>query len=263
MGRVIGVQPKEICRVPLLCKCCSEVPSNAFQIAASRASHMMQMQEMERLRQILERHVSAHLDIHWSMPSQRLYGSVPVGPLLSSVTLLKQLVVPAMSIEVGVNGIPYVSEDEIPVGIGEIVDLNVRLISSMDGPGSFSGVLQLRCYQDMLNGSEFIDRRNAMVILNHRSLPFTVFHESVERKRADTISVGGDYMPASSEHNNDSFHGETFVRGSFSMKFSVLFRFEGVMKVKPVILKNDGTPAFSDDELFCSAVTMNVVTKTA
>ncbi|VDO37736.1 unnamed protein product, partial [Onchocerca flexuosa] len=106
--RVIGVQPKEFCRqinclvcllrVPLLCKCCSEVASNAFQEAASRASHMMQMQEMERLRQILERHVSWHLDIRWSISSSNLSGSVPVGPLLSSVSLLKQLVVPVISV---------------------------------------------------------------------------------------------------------------------------------------------------------------------
>lgn len=59
---------------------------------------MMQMQEMERLRQILERHVSWHLDIRWSISSSNLSGSVPVGPLLSSVSLLKQLVVPVISI---------------------------------------------------------------------------------------------------------------------------------------------------------------------
>lgn len=85
-------------RVPLLCECCAEVASNAFQEAASRASHMMQMQEMERLRQILERHVSSHLDINWVISTSRLSGSVPVGPLLSSVALLKQLVIPVISI---------------------------------------------------------------------------------------------------------------------------------------------------------------------
>lgn len=84
-------------RVPLLCECCSEVASDAFKQAESRSSHMMQVQEMERLRRMLERHVSAHLDIRWSISSCNLMGSVPVGPLLSSVAFLKQLIVPAIS----------------------------------------------------------------------------------------------------------------------------------------------------------------------
>lgn len=89
---------------------------NAFQEAASRASHMMQMQEMERLRQILERHVSWHLVIRWSISISNLSGSVPVGPLLSSVSFLKQLVVPAISVRkfyTAVRFIIYIGQVQI------------------------------------------------------------------------------------------------------------------------------------------------------
>uniref|UniRef100_A0A914EJM1 Trs120/TRAPPC9 first Ig-like domain-containing protein n=1 Tax=Acrobeloides nanus TaxID=290746 RepID=A0A914EJM1_9BILA len=98
LDKMISVQSKDVCRVPLLCPCCSEVPLSAFHLAAQRASHMMQMQEMERLRRTLEKHVSKHLDIRWTIPKLKLEGYVPVGSLLSSVSLLKQLVVPVISV---------------------------------------------------------------------------------------------------------------------------------------------------------------------
>lgn len=59
---------------------------------------MMQMQEMEKLRRKLERHIASHLAIRWSIPQLQLEGLVPVGSLLSSIALLKQLVVPSISI---------------------------------------------------------------------------------------------------------------------------------------------------------------------
>lgn len=86
-GRTIWVQPREICRfliiiilssincilrVPLLCPCCTEIQSSAFVAAAQQASHMMQMQEIERLRRKLEKHVSKHLDIRWTIPALKV-----------------------------------------------------------------------------------------------------------------------------------------------------------------------------------------------
>lgn len=35
--------------------------------------------------------------------------------------------------EMSVNGIPYVREDDVVVGIGEVLDLELRLISSIKG----------------------------------------------------------------------------------------------------------------------------------
>ncbi len=59
---------------------------------------MMQMQEVDKLRRTLEQYVARHLDIQWSIPSMQLNGTVPVGSLLASVALLKQLILPAISI---------------------------------------------------------------------------------------------------------------------------------------------------------------------
>uniref|UniRef100_A0A0R3RQZ3 Trafficking protein particle complex subunit 9 n=1 Tax=Elaeophora elaphi TaxID=1147741 RepID=A0A0R3RQZ3_9BILA len=240
--RVIGVQPKEFCRVPLLCKCCSEVASNAFQEAASRASHMMQMQEMERLRQILERHVSWHLDIRWSISSSNLSGSVPVGPLLSSVSLLKQLVVPVISVQASVNGTPFLSDDEITVGIGEIFELSLSLITPTNDDRSFSGLIQLQCYRDLQNGS-FIESNDNMIILNTESVPFRIMQqeeavEIVAVSPSDTISIENDYAPAA------NFVNEPVKR-----------------VIRPLIMLNEKSPIISPDELFCCAISFNVITK--
>lgn len=71
-----------------------------------------------------------------------------MGSLLSSVAFLKQLVVPAVSVskcaamevhgrllvsDVFVNGKPYVSQDDVSVGIGELVSIQVCLLSSIRG----------------------------------------------------------------------------------------------------------------------------------
>ncbi|VBB30057.1 unnamed protein product, partial [Acanthocheilonema viteae] len=256
--RVIGVQPKEFCRVPLLCKCCSEVASNAFQEAASRTSHMMQMQEMERLRQILERHVSWHLDIRWSISSSNLSGSVPVGPLLSSVSLLKQLVVPVISVQASVNGILFMSDDEIAVGIGEIVDLTLSLITPTNGnvrklkacsvfeadnnfifaalqnTRSFSGLIQLQCYRDLQNGS-FIESNDNMIVLNTESIPFRIMQqeevvETATASPSDTISIENDYAPIAAANFNNELVEQVIIRETFHANFQLLFRHEGAHK---------------------------------
>lgn len=126
-------------RVPLLCPCSSEVTLSAFHSATQRASHMMQMQEMEKLRRKMESHLVKFLDIKWSIPKLKLDGYVPVGALLSSVALLKQLVVPAISITLEVQGKQYLNEDDIVVGIGEMVRIRLRILASADGNGRLKG----------------------------------------------------------------------------------------------------------------------------
>lgn len=58
--------------VPLLCPCCDGIPSAAFQRAAKQASHMMQMQEIERLRRKMETHLTKHLEIRWVIARLRV-----------------------------------------------------------------------------------------------------------------------------------------------------------------------------------------------
>uniref|UniRef100_A0A9J2PDJ2 Trafficking protein particle complex subunit 11 domain-containing protein n=1 Tax=Ascaris lumbricoides TaxID=6252 RepID=A0A9J2PDJ2_ASCLU len=266
-GKLIGVQPREICRVPLLCECCSDVASNAFQQAASLASHMMQMHEMEQLRLVLERHVSAHLDIRWSINNGELSGSVPVGPILSSISLLKQLVVPAISIEMSVNGIPYVREDDVVVGIGEVLDLELRLISSIKDDRSFSGLLRVDCFRDLQNGTTFIDSNENVIVLNAESVPFTLTRERTmrvtdgDKKAVDTLSIENDYAPNASENETTAISNVDSTTSGFSCTFSLVFRYEGLHKVKPIITLVDGSSQFSDEELFCSAISVNVITK--
>lgn len=60
-------------RVPLLCPCCADIHSSAFLSAAQQASHMMQMREIENLRRSLEKHVSRHLNIRWSIPALKVF----------------------------------------------------------------------------------------------------------------------------------------------------------------------------------------------
>lgn len=262
--RVIGVQPKEFCRVPLLCKCCSEVASNAFQEAASRASHMMQMQEMERLRQILERHVSWHLDIRWSISSSSLSGSVPVGPLLSSVSLLKQLVVPVISVQANVNGMPLLNDDEITVGIGEIVQLSLSLITPTNDTRSFSGLIQLQCYRDLQNGS-VIESGDNMIVLNTESIPFQIVQkegtvEIATLSAADTVSVENDYAPVATVNFSKKPVKRVVIQEIFHANFQLLFRYEGAHKIRPLIILNDKS-IISSDELFCCAISFSVITK--
>ncbi|KHN73550.1 Trafficking protein particle complex subunit 9 [Toxocara canis] len=264
-GKLIGVQPREICRVPLLCECCADVASNAFQQAASRASHMMQMHEMERLRLVLERHVSAHLDIRWSINNGQLSGSVPVGPILSSIALLKQLVVPAISIEMSVNGIPYIREDDIVVGIGEIVELEIRLISSIKDERCFNGLLRVDCFRDVQNGATYIDSNENFIVLNTETIPFTLAHEGsaqlAEGKPVDTLSIENDYAPNAPETETLSASHSSSARSSFTCTFLLMFRYEGLHKVKPAVTLLEGSSQFSNEEMFCSAVSVNVITK--
>jgi hypothetical protein len=65
--RMINVQPRELCRVLLLCPCSTEIHAAEFQQASQRASYIMQKQEIEQLRRRLEKHISTHLEIKWKI----------------------------------------------------------------------------------------------------------------------------------------------------------------------------------------------------
>ncbi|KAK0405748.1 hypothetical protein QR680_018175 [Steinernema hermaphroditum] len=249
-NRMIGVQSREVCRVPLLCPCCTEVRASAFQDAAKRASHMMQMQEMEKLRRTLERHVAKHLDIRWSVPQMKLEGTVPVGSMLASVSLLKQLVIPTMSVDTTVNGVPYTSEDDLQIRIGTPTSIGITLLSSMRGERPFSGMLSLICYQDLQNGLPTIDRNDHMVISGSSHIPFT-------------IETRPKVSPNKASNNDEVvFRKLTRTMTSYRADFTIMFRFEGTYKVRPVVLLPQSlSPAFTDEEFFVSPVSFNVVTK--
>ncbi|CAD5227966.1 unnamed protein product [Bursaphelenchus okinawaensis] len=224
-GRQISVQPKEACRVPLLCPCSNLIHTSDFHRAAQRASHMMQMQEMEALRRRLESHFSQHLEIRWRVKALNLDGLVPVGPLLSSVGFLKQLVVPVISIVVHVNGKQYLSEDDLPTIVGHIQQLEIELVSSTKVPLNFHGHLQLHCIQDVQNAAEIIDRTDFLVVCGVRKQPFSL-------KTAEESKV-------------------------FKTKFSFLFRSEGVFKIRPQIEIGTGLEHYME-ELIVPTVSFNV-----
>uniref|UniRef100_A0A0K0DIU2 Trafficking protein particle complex subunit 11 n=1 Tax=Angiostrongylus cantonensis TaxID=6313 RepID=A0A0K0DIU2_ANGCA len=220
-NRRMSVLPKETCRVPLLSPCCSDVAGRAFHAATQKDSHMMQKLEVEKLRATLELHVAKHLDIRWAIPAMNLEGLVPVGALLSSVSLLKQLVLPAISLDISVNGTPYLSEDDICVGIGEIIHIKVVVISSLEY--DFDGILTLDCYQEISSFFGTVDKSENLLIIGQRKIPFIV--------------------PKS------------------ELSFHVMFRVEGVHKVRPHIVSRNGDESLFADEIFVSPVGFSVSSK--
>ncbi|CAI4227391.1 unnamed protein product [Auanema sp. JU1783] len=232
LTRRMNVLPKETCRVPLLSPCCADVAGRAFYVATQKDSHMMQRMEVERLRRTLERHVARHLDIRWTIPAMNLNGLVPVGALLSSVSLLKQLVLPAISLDIAVNGVPYLSEDDINVGIGEVITLKVAIISSLDY--NFDGTMFLDCYQEISNQFGTIDRLENVLLLGGKKLPFTV--PSCTSKSA---------LPAP----------------RCVLVFQFLFKVEGNHKLRPVIVSRNSSESLFSDDVFVTPIGFSVCTK--
>ncbi|KJH44881.1 hypothetical protein DICVIV_09073 [Dictyocaulus viviparus] len=232
-NRRMSVLPRETCRVPLLSPCCADIAGRAFHAATQRDSHMMQKLEVEKLRATLESHVAKHLDIRWAIPAMNLEGLVPVGALLSSVSLLKQLVLPAISLDISVNGTPYLSEDDICVGIGEIIQITVVVISSLEY--DFSGILTLECYQEISSYFGTIDKSDNLLIIGQRKIPFVV--------------------PRSPPH-------QSLPTPESEVSFYVMFRVEGVHKIRPQIVSRNVEESLFADEIFVSPVGFSVSTKT-
>ena len=147
--RMIGMQPKEICRVPVLCPCCPDVSSRSFREATQYDSHVRQKQEIDILRRSLDLHIAKHLQIRWAIPQLNYSGIVPIGSVLAEVEFLKQLVVPTVSVcmsfsskytveyqkfsDVKVNGKVHTNDDDITVGIGELIELELTVTSVLKG----------------------------------------------------------------------------------------------------------------------------------
>ncbi|GMT03118.1 hypothetical protein PENTCL1PPCAC_25292, partial [Pristionchus entomophagus] len=260
----ISVQPRETCRVPLLSECCLEVGGRAFHAAAQCDSHHMQRIEIERLRRRLEEHVARHLDIRWTIPSYELEGLVPVGALLSSVALLKQLVLPALSLTLSVDDSGTQTEVDVGVRIGELVTMRVDVVSSLDYV--LSGALVLSCYQEIATPSSNpsaaaaaggssnskrplqcpLDRPGAIVCTGAKQVPFQL------APMASRVSSSSPPSPSLSAH------------------FHFFFRAEGQYKIRPVVVQDAAAtrpqrapahPQLADDEIFVTPITFNVATK--
>ncbi|GMT33613.1 hypothetical protein PFISCL1PPCAC_24910 [Pristionchus fissidentatus] len=254
----ISVQPRETCRVPLLSECCLEVGGRAFHAASQCDSHHMQRIEIERLRRRLELHVARHLDIRWTIPSYELDGLVPVGALLSSVTLLKQLVLPALSLTLSVNDSGRQTEVDVSVGIGELVNLRVDIVSSLDY--ELVGGLMLSCYQEMNTPSSnpTIDRKKLMQ---------TVQLQTPLDRPGAIVCTGTKQVPLQLEAMASRHSSGGPPAPSFSTHFHFFFRAEGQYKVRPVFVQQTSADSprsqsyLADDEIFVTPITFNVSTK--
>ncbi|CAJ0920934.1 unnamed protein product, partial [Mesorhabditis belari] len=162
-----------------------------------------------------------------------LEGLVPVGALLSSIPLLKQLVLPAISLELIVNGVPYLSQDDLSVGIGDVNVLEIAVISSLDY--EFHGEMELECEQEVLLRRKSIPRPHNLVIVGSRKVPFSV------------PTKGGD---------------DSLLTPKSKIVFRLLFRVEGVYKVRPIVRARREEQQLFADEVFSSPISFNVSTKT-
>uniref|UniRef100_A0AC35TQU1 Peptidylprolyl isomerase n=1 Tax=Rhabditophanes sp. KR3021 TaxID=114890 RepID=A0AC35TQU1_9BILA len=241
----LSVQAKETCRVPLLCECSAEISPFAFSNAAQKPSFHMQREETEKLRRILEKHVLSHLGIRWKIPRLGVNGTVPVGSLLSSVSCLKQLVIPLLTVTLSINGKEYTSEDDIIIHIGDMVSVQVTLLVSTTVSFGFEGTINLVCFHDIQNGREPIFVPESIVPIGPVTIPFKI----------------GDMT-------NTDAHIKEKTRVAFKKNFHIIFRYEGIFKVRPNIsLSKNVTPdklkklESGEKDFFISTASFNVLTK--
>uniref|UniRef100_A0A914Z9L1 Trafficking protein particle complex subunit 11 n=1 Tax=Panagrolaimus superbus TaxID=310955 RepID=A0A914Z9L1_9BILA len=253
--RMIGMQPKEICRVPVLCPCCPDVSSRSFREATQYDSHVRQKQEIDILRRSLDSHIAKHLQIRWAIPQLNYVGIVPIGSVLAEVEFLKQLVVPTVSVYVTVNGKVHTNDDDISVKIGELVELEMTVSSILKGTKPINGELSLKCFQDLANGKPTIDRPENMVFCGPLKVPIVI-----ESMPSDSDSS----LPSTSAGNQSSENGHLEPpKKETAAQFSFLFLYEGTHKIRPVIGKSAiaGEPSLAEDEIFVPTITFNVITK--
>uniref|UniRef100_A0A7E4UU45 Trafficking protein particle complex subunit 9 n=1 Tax=Panagrellus redivivus TaxID=6233 RepID=A0A7E4UU45_PANRE len=248
--RMIGVQPKEVCRVPVLCPCCPDVSSRSFREATQYDSHVRQKQEIDLLRRSLDAHIAKHLQIRWAIPQLNYGGIVPIGSILAEVEFLKQLVVPTVSVYAKVNGNANPSEDDITVRIGELVEVEFFITSVLKGTKSLHGQVSLRCFHDLGNGS-ILDRPENMVLCGPVSTPVVI--SSIESKSTEMPLENGNISPHEAENTGTT------------VNFAFLFLYEGTHKVRPVVGRPTvicpGEPILGEDEVFVPTLSFNVVTK--
>ncbi|PAV70297.1 hypothetical protein WR25_11300 [Diploscapter pachys] len=192
-----------------------------------RNNPQMQKEEVERLRLLLERHVTKHLDIRWDIAGQKLSGIVPMGALLSEVSFLKQLILPTITLEMCVAGRPYVSADEIPLRVGEITDLSIKIISSLSD--AIGGTMSLMCEQEISSGLGLINKSDHLLVLGAKRRPFSIQPRSHDCPQPST-----------------------------SLTFQFLFRVEGIFKITAQVASET---SLRDDDVFGCVLTFAVTSK--
>nr|CAD2202820.1 unnamed protein product [Meloidogyne enterolobii] len=106
----------------------------------------MQMQEIALLRSKIEKHLLNHLEINWRIELLNLNGQVPVGSLLSSVSFLRQMALPTLTIALQIDNqkTTTTNNDFNVVQVGEIVCVSISIYFSIGG--TLTGELSLGCY---------------------------------------------------------------------------------------------------------------------
>lgn len=130
------------------------------------------------------------------------------------------------------------------------------------GKNLINGEIALRCYQDLQNGQPNIDRSENMVLFGPCRIPFSIQSTSNE----DLKCSEGILKDAIQKKILIVNPGESFKNnmGRFETSFSLLFRYEGVHKIRPEIfnLKHMvGKPNLGEDDIFLPTISFNVITK--
>lgn len=111
-----------------------------------------------------------------------------------------------------------------------------------------NGEIALHCFQDMQNGQPIMDRSENVVLCGPSRIPFSI--------QANEENSNSQKLNLDLESNRKM--------GSFKTNFSLLFRYEGVHKIRPEILNLEsliGAPNLSEDDIFLPTVSFNVITK--
>uniref|UniRef100_A0A1I8AW41 Trafficking protein particle complex subunit 11 domain-containing protein n=1 Tax=Meloidogyne hapla TaxID=6305 RepID=A0A1I8AW41_MELHA len=254
----IVVQPKEICRVPLLCPCCTEIKSISFQRVTKCASYIMQMQEIALLRSQIEKHLLNHLEINWRIEQLNLNGQVPVGSLLSSVSFLRQMALPTLTIALQIDNQTNQKtsttniNDFNVVQVGEIVCVSITIYFSIGG--TLKGELSLGCYQNFQNNTNntSTEHPDKFFIFGPNTLPVEVEglkeEEQVEEKNFEEEKERRDE-----------------IGGHFSTKICFAFCFEGIYKIFPkfekIQLFDEEPYSLNNEDIFMTALSFSVINK--
>uniref|UniRef100_A0A914NQA6 Uncharacterized protein n=1 Tax=Meloidogyne incognita TaxID=6306 RepID=A0A914NQA6_MELIC len=200
-----------IFRVPLLCPCCTQIKSISFHRVTKCASYIMQMQEIALLRSKIEKHLLNHLEINWRIEQLNLNGQVHVGSLLSSVSFLRQMALPTLTIALQIDNqtSPKTSattnNDFNVVQVGEIVCVSISIYFSIGDNTN-------------TNNNTSIEHPDKFFIFGPNCLPIEI--EGVKKQREDEEEK--EFVAEGREEG-----------GYFSTKICFAFCFEGIYKIFP------------------------------
>nr|CAD2123007.1 unnamed protein product [Meloidogyne enterolobii] len=189
----------------------------------------MQMQEIALLRSKIEKHLLNHLEINWRIEQLNLNGQVPVGSLLSSVSFLRQMALPTLTIALQIDNqtSPKTStttnNDFNVVQVGEIVCVSVSIYFSIGG--TLTGELSLGCYQNFQNttntNNTSIEHPDKFFIFGPNCLPIEI--EGIKKQREE--EEGKEIVEGEGREGEGG--------GYFSTKICFAFCFEGIYKIFP------------------------------